>query len=109
MEKKITAILKDLGMPMGNLGFKYIKDGTLAAVEDESIMYGITKGGLYIVVAKKNGTTPSRVERAIRHGIETVFATCNKDTLAKYFGDNVGIKLTNRNFIAALVNEIKEG
>lgn len=108
MEKKITAILKDLGMPMGNLGFKYIKDGVLAAVEDESIMYGITKGGLYTVVAKKNGTTPSRVQLAIRHGIETSFALCDKDTLAKYFGRNVDKKPTNRNFIAALVNELKE-
>ena len=108
MEKKIIAILKDLGMPMGNLGFKYIKDGVLAAVEDESVLRGMTKDGLYSVVAKKNGSTVSRVERAIRHGIETVFAKCDKDTLAKYFGHNVDSEPTNRNFLAALVNEVKE-
>ena len=108
MEKKIIAILKDLGMPMGNLGFKYIKDGVLAAVEDESVLRGMAKDGLYSVVAKKNGSTVLRVECAIKRGIETVFAKCDKDTLAKYFGRNVDSKPTNRNFLAALVNEVKE-
>lgn len=108
MEKKIIAILKDLGMPAGNLGFKYIKDGVLAAVDDENILQGMTKDGLYSVVAKKNGSTISRVERAIRHGIETVFDKCDKDTLTKYFGRDVDHKPTNRNFLAALVNEVKE-
>lgn len=109
MEKKIIEVLKNLGVPMGNLGFKYIKDAVKLAAEDEEILTNMTKpGGLYATVAKMHNSTASRVERAIRHGIECSFSHCDVDTIKGYFGNVSGNKLTNRNFIAALACEVRE-
>ncbi len=110
MGKKIKEILKELGIPMGNLGFGYILEAVKIVAEDKTQLQSITKhGGLYWMIAKKFGTTPTRVERAIRHAIEQSFLHCNAETLYKYFGNSPDInsgKLANRNFIAALANEI---
>jgi hypothetical protein len=112
MEKKIIEVLKELGVPMGNLGFKYIREAVLIINEDQSRLDGITKvGGLYYTIAKKYGSAASRVERAIRHAIESSFSHLNIDTLQKYFGNTPDLnsgKLTNRNFLAALVYAIND-
>jgi hypothetical protein len=112
MEKKIIEVLKDLGVPMGNLGFKYIREAVLIIIADQSKLDGITKhGGLYYTVAKKYGTAPSRVERAIRHAIEQSFIHLDLEILQKYFGNTADLnsgKLSNRNFLAALAYAISE-
>lgn len=106
MEKKIVEALKELGIPMGNLGFKYIKEAVTMITADQTCLDGITKpGGLYHVIAKKQGTIATRVERAIRHAIEQCFLHLNTETLQSYFGNTADLdsgKLTNRNFLAAL-------
>lgn len=105
MENKITDILKDLGIPMSNLGFKYIKEALILTINGQTEISGITKpGGLYELISEKHNTKSSRVERAIRHAMETCFIKCDKDTIKKYFGNTS--KLTNRNFIAALSYEV---
>jgi hypothetical protein len=113
MEKKIIEALKELGVPMGNLGFKYIREAVLIVNDDESWLDGITKpGGLYYTVANKFGTAPSRVERAIRHAIEQCFLHLNMETLHKYFGNAADLNkgmLSNRNFLAALVYALNDG
>jgi hypothetical protein len=98
---------------MGNLGFKYIREAVLIVNDDESWLDGITKpGGLYYSVAKKYGTTSSRVERSIRHAIEQSFLHANLATLNIYFGNTADLdsgKLSNRNFLAALAYVLKDG
>ena len=113
MESKVIAILKELGISMGNLGFSYIKEALLMISQNEANLHSITAPyGLYGVIAKKNSTTPSRVERAMRHAIESMFLHCNTETLYKYFGNTPDLKsgkLTNKNFIAILAEELKIG
>jgi len=107
MEKKIVEVLKELNIPMGNLGFTYLRTAIKEVVLDEEKLRSMTKvGGLYDIVAKEHHSTPSRTERAIRHAIETSFAEASETVLIKYLGSTKG-KLTNKNFIAALAYEIK--
>lgn len=112
MEKKIIEALKELGVPMGNLGFRYMKEALLILNGHTDMLEGITKpGGLYYIISKKCNTTPSRVERAIRHSIEQCFSKLNLDTLQKYFGNTADMnsgKLSNRNFLASLSYVIYE-
>ena len=64
---------------------------------------------LYPAVAKKFGTTASRVERAIRHAIEVAWDRGDLETLQKYFGytvSNAKGKPTNSEFIAMIADRI---
>lgn len=109
-EKKITEILKELGIPMGNLGYRYIKEAVSMIAEDDEWLQMITNpDGLYATIGKKFGTKGTRVERAIRHAIEGCFSHGNTETIQKYFGYTANMatgKLTNKNFIAALAGEV---
>jgi len=84
-------------------------------VDDMEVINAITKV-LYPAVAKRFGTTPSRVERAIRHAIEVAWDRGDLETLQKYFGYTVSNskgKPTNSEFVAMiadrLVLEMKRG
>ena len=52
---------------------------------------------LYPEIAKRFGTTPSRVERAIRHAIEVAWDRGDLETLQKYFGYTVNSANCQRN------------
>ena len=69
METQITAIIHDVGVPAHIKGYQYLREAILIAVEDIDVINAVTKV-LYPEVAKRFGTTASRVERAIRHAIE---------------------------------------
>ncbi|WFR56418.1 sporulation initiation factor Spo0A C-terminal domain-containing protein [Anaerocolumna sp. AGMB13025] len=105
-DKKIVEILMSLKLPMSNLGFKYIVTAVKMVIADESKLRKITgPDGMYGVIAKEYNSTPSRVERAIRHEIEIAFSMADKEVLKKYFGHPDG-KETNKNFIAVLAYQI---
>ena len=75
---------------------------------DMDIINAVTKV-LYPAVAKKFGTTPSRVERAIRHAIEVAWDRGDIETLQKYFGytvSNIKGKPTNSEFIAMIADRL---
>ena len=77
-------------------------------MEDMEVINAVTKV-LYPAVAKKFGTTASRVERAIRHAIEVAWDRCDLETLQKYFGytvSNAKGKPTNSEFIAMIADRI---
>ena len=64
----------------------------------------------YLEIAKKNGTTASRVERAIRHAIEVAWDRGDVDTLNSYFGytiHNLRGKPTNSEFIAMIADKMR--
>lgn len=79
------------------------------AIDDMEVLNAITKI-LYPTVAKKNQTTSSRVERAIRHAIEVAWSRGKLDTLEALFGYTVSNgkgKPTNSEFIALVADTIR--
>lgn len=111
LNSKITDIIHTLGIPAHISGYKYVRKAIELAVTDDSYLDAITKK-LYPAVAKEFGTTWSRVERAIRHAIESAWDRGNVDTLSDVFGYTVNPdkgKPTNSEFIALLADSIKCG
>lgn len=104
----VTNIIHEVGVPAHIKGYHYVREAIIMAVEDMEILNAITKI-LYPSVAKKFGTTASRVERAIRHAIETAWNRGDIDTLNNFFGYTVSNskgKPTNSEFIAMIADKI---
>ena len=109
LEMEITEIIHQIGVPAHIKGYQYLRDAILMAIEDDSIINAVTKR-LYPAVAKKHGTTSSRVERAIRHAIEVAWDRGDVDTLTAYFGytiHNERGKPTNSEFIAMISDKFR--
>ncbi len=107
---KIQTALLEIGIPANLLGFKYLSDALEFAISDDVYIYETTKR-LYPDVAKKNNTTPTRVERGIRHSIESAFNR-NGISIHKLFGNSINAnkgKPTNSEFIATVALSLKEG
>lgn len=69
LRKEINKLLHSLGMPAHVLGYEYTREAIFIALGNKDILRSITKE-LYPSVAQAFNTTPSRVERAIRHAVE---------------------------------------
>ena len=109
LDLTVTEILHQIGVPAHIKGYYYLRSSIKMVVEDQSILSAITKR-LYPDVAKENGTTASRVERAIRHAIEVAWDRGDLETLQKYFGytvSNVKGKPTNSEFIAMIADRLQ--
>ena len=108
LERQVTAIIHEIGVPAHIKGYQYLREAIRLTVEDMDSINAVTKV-LYPAVAKKFGTTASRVERAIRHAIEVAWDRGDLETLQKYFGytvSNVKGKPTNSEFIAMIADRI---
>lgn len=81
----VTEIIHQIGVPAHIKGYHYVRESIMLAVQTPEIINSVTKL-LYPTVAKKFGTTASRVERAIRHAIEVAWDRGDVDTLNSYFG-----------------------
>ena len=105
---QVTGIIHEIGVPAHIKGYHYLREAIITAVNDMDILNAVTKG-LYPGVARQFSTTPSRVERAIRHAIETAWSRGDVETLNKYFGytisENKG-KPTNSEFIAMIADRL---
>ena len=88
LETLITSIIHEIGVPAHIKGYQYLREAILIAVDDMDVINAVTKV-LYPEVAKRYGTTASRVERAIRHAIEVAWDRGDLETLQKYFGYTV--------------------
>ena len=109
IEDVISEILFELGMPSHILGYQYSVYAIKIAVENHDIINAITCE-LYPTVAEHCGTTESRVERAIRNGIECAWNRCDIDVIEKYFGNTVSPtkgKPTNSEFIALIADKLQ--
>lgn len=96
-------------MPAHIKGYQYIRDAITMVIEDMDAINSITKI-LYPTVAKHYNTTPSRVERAIRHAIEVAWDRGNPDVLNDLFGYTILSskgKPTNSEFIAMIADKIR--
>ncbi len=101
LEADISNILSRMGIAASIKGYHYIRKAVMMAVEDEEIMIGITKG-LYPDIAKAYKTTASKVERAIRHAIESSWKKNGREVFLEFAGYFSPDKPTNGQFIAAL-------
>lgn len=107
-KQTVDAILQELGVPCSLSGYGYLTDAITTVAENGAKPCNITQY-LYPGVAQRHGTTQSRVERAIRHAIETAFNRSDPDTLEKYFGNTISAhkgKLTNSEFIYAAARHL---
>ncbi len=109
LEKSITKVLHELGVPSHIKGYQYIRDGIVMIYDSPGMIGGITKE-LYPDIAKKYDTTVSRVERAIRHAIEVSWNRGNWDLMEEIFGYSVDIdkaKPTNSEFIVTVADKLR--
>lgn len=109
LETMVTDMIHEIGIPAHIKGYHYLRDSILMAIDDMDVLNAITKV-LYPTVAKKNQTTSSRVERAIRHAIEVAWSRGKLDTLEALFGYTVSTgkgKPTNSEFIALVADTIR--
>lgn len=103
--------LKVLGIPASIKGFNYLMESIMLVAENPDYIGSVTKS-LYPEVARKCKSTPSRVERAMRHAIDIIFYNTSPGVLFKYFGNTISYargKLTNSQFIAGVVAYITYG
>jgi two-component system response regulator (stage 0 sporulation protein A) len=105
----VTELIHEIGVPAHIKGYQYIRSSIMMAVNDVDILNSITKQ-LYPDIARTYKTTPSRVERAIRHAIEVAWERGNQEVIDELFGysmGNTGTKPTNSLFIALIADKIR--
>ncbi|MDI3327681.1 MAG: sporulation transcription factor Spo0A [Alicyclobacillaceae bacterium] len=109
IEADITQIIHEIGVPAHIKGYQYLREAIRMVYQDVEILGSITKI-LYPRIAEKYNTTPSRVERAIRHAIEVAWGRGNLETIGSVFGHTVNIgksKPTNSEFIAMVADRLR--
>lgn len=109
LETMVTTIIHEIGVPAHIKGYQYLREAIKIAVNDMEVINAITKV-LYPQVAKTFSTTPSRVERAIRHAIEVAWDRGDLEVLQSFFGytvSNAKGKPTNSEFIALIADKLQ--
>ncbi len=109
MEVVVTEIIHQIGIPAHIKGYHYLREAILLSLSDSEMLESVTKL-LYPTVAKRFSTTASRVERAIRHAIETAWDRGDLDTIQNLFGYTVSVgkgKPTNSEFIALITDNLR--
>ena len=108
IDLEISQMLHNLGIPSHIRGYKYIRDGIMIIYNNETVSL-ITKE-IYPQIASKYETTPSRVERAIRHAIEVSWIRGDLSLMEDLFGFSVSCdkaKPTNSEFLSTIADRIK--
>jgi len=106
LERAVTDVIHEIGVPAHIKGYQYLREAIIITIHDMEVINAVTKV-LYPAVARKFSTTPSRVERAIRHAIEVAWDRGDLETLQKFFGytvSNIKGKPTNSEFIAMIAD-----
>ena len=109
LEVKITNIIHEIGVPAHIKGYLYLREAITMVVGDMELLSAVTKE-LYPNIAKTFNTTPSRVERAIRHAIEVAWSRGKVDTINNLFGYTVHTqkgKPTNSEFVAMVADKLR--
>ena len=109
LEVRVTEVIHQVGVPAHIKGYQYLREAIIMSVNNMDMLNSITKI-LYPSIAKKFQTTPSRVERAIRHAIEVAWSRGKMDTLDDLFGYTISNgkgKPTNSEFIALITDKIR--
>lgn len=109
LEALVTNIIHEVGVPAHIKGYQYLREAIIMVVNDIDVINQITKS-LYPKIATKFNTTPSRVERAIRHAIEVAWGRGDQKTVEKIFGYTISAakgKPTNSEFIAMIADKLR--
>ena len=109
IETEITNIIHQIGVPAHIKGYLYLREAIKMVIDNVELLGAVTKE-LYPSIAKKYNTTPSRVERAIRHAIEVAWSRGKVDTINQLFGytvHNTKGKPTNSEFIAMIADKLR--
>lgn len=109
LKNLVTSVIHEIGVPAHIKGYQYLREAIQMSVNDMDMLGSITKT-LYPTIAAKYQTTPSRVERAIRHAIEVAWNRGRMETLDALFGYTINTgkgKPTNSEFIALIADKIR--
>jgi len=109
LEALVTNIIHEVGVPAHIKGYQYLREAIIMVVKDIDVINQITKS-LYPQIAYKFNTTPSRVERAIRHAIEVAWGRGDQKTVENIFGYTISAakgKPTNSEFIAMIADKLR--
>lgn len=109
IEAEVTNIMHEIGVPAHIKGYQYLRDAIIMVIKDLDIINSITKQ-LYPTIAREYNTTPSRVERAIRHAIEVAWSRGQVEAIDSLFGYTVSLgkgKPTNSEFIAMVADKLR--
>ena len=109
LEIEITEIIREVGIPPHLKGYVFLREAITMVVNEIKLLSSVTKE-LYPRIGVKFNTTPSRVERAIRHSIEVAFNKGQVDTITKLFGYTINSKKgkpTNAEFIAMVADKLR--
>lgn len=109
LDLEVTQIIHEVGIPAHIKGYLYLREAILMVIDDVGLLSLVTKE-LYPSVARKFKTTPSRVERAIRHAIEVAWNRGNLTAIHKIFSHTVSKergKPTNSEFIAMVADKLR--
>ena len=109
IEALVTNIIHEVGVPAHIKGYQYLREAIIMVINDIDVINQITKC-LYPQIANKFHTTPSRVERAIRHAIEVAWGRGQQDIVENIFGYTISAakgKPTNSEFIAMISDKLR--
>ena len=109
LERYITEIMLDIGVPAHLKGYHYLRDAILLSGRDMEVVSSVTKL-LYPTIARRFRTTDQKVERAIRNAIEVSWNRGNVTTFEKMFGYSVRTgrtRPTNSEYIARIADKIR--
>lgn len=111
LDVEVTNIIHQMGVPAHIKGYQYLRDAIILVINEINLLGAVTKE-LYPMIAQKYMTTPSRVERAIRHAIELAWDRGNVEMMNKFFGYTINVergKPTNSEFIAMIADKLRIG
>ena len=109
LEALVTNVIHEVGVPAHIKGYQYLREAIMMVVNDIDVINQITKS-LYPKIASKYNTTPSRVERAIRHAIEVAWGRGQQEAVENIFGYTISAskgKPTNSEFIAMIADKLR--
>ena len=109
LERYITEIMLDIGVPAHLKGYHYLRDAILLSGRDMEVVSSVTKL-LYPTIAKRFKTTDQKVERAIRNAIEVSWTRGNVETFERLFGYSVQSgknRPTNSEYIARIADKMR--
>jgi len=109
LEALVTNIIHEVGVPAHIKGYQYLREAIIMVIGDIEVINQITKR-LYPKIAHKYSTTPSRVERAIRHAIEVAWGRGQAEVVENIFGYTISAakgKPTNSEFIAMIADKLR--
>ena len=108
IEEKISRIFINVGIPPHIKGYSFLREGVKMAINDPTIINNVTKK-LYPKIGEKYETTPSKVERAIRHAIDVAWNRGRIDNINNILGVRAYMgaeKPTNSEFIALVADKM---